>query len=144
MGEKHHSDICIIRSILFTQVFLPLLSFNHHKDSMKSPAASAARQRTAPDGKRVVEPAKQAALRDEFLISMEKFSAGIHRTIQQIEGEVKTTMDVCSSLFLLFLLSFLGAHKVCRSKSRSDVLPDTTIDFIGVQIYNFLYTSHPS
>jgi len=62
----------------------------------RSPTSSAASSRQAPqtpaaDGKRRVEPAKQAALRDEFLIAMDKFSAGIHRTIQQIEGEVSYT-----------------------------------------------------
>lgn len=57
----------------------------------RSPPGSAASNRQVEKkkvGERRVEPAKQAALRDEFLIAMDKFSAGIHRTIQQIEGEV--------------------------------------------------------
>lgn len=77
------------------QIFLPLLAFNDQKNSVqRSPTASAAtsrqgnRSQTSGEEKRKVEPAKQAALRDEFLIAMDKFTAGIHRTIQQIEGEV--------------------------------------------------------
>lgn len=70
----------------------------------RSPTSSAAGGRKARaaigDGKRRVEPAKQVALRDEFLIAMDKFSAGIHRTIQQIEGEV---CFVCDQEFLLKL-----------------------------------------
>ena len=83
------------------QVFLPLLAFNDQKNAMqRSPTGSAAGSRTldraaaAGEGKRMVEPAKQAALRDEFLIAMDKFSAGIHRTIQQIEGEVSVLLII--------------------------------------------------
>ena len=65
-------------------------------------SAAASRQRdkaAAADGKRRVEPAKQMALRDEFLIAIDKFSASVHRTIQQIEGEVRI---ICYSISICF------------------------------------------
>ena len=80
---------------------MPLLSFNDQKNEMqRSPTASASVSRQkekSGDGKRRIEPAKQVALRDEFLIAIDKFSAGIHRTIQQIEGEVCVGAIACNN-----------------------------------------------
>lgn len=84
---------------------MPLLAFNDQKNEMqRSPNGSAAASRqhdraVVTEGKRTVEPAKQWALRDEFLIAIDKFSAGIYRTIQQIEGEVR-----CYTLFWAFVI----------------------------------------
>lgn len=84
----------------------------------RSPTSSApvSRQGDRPkttDGKRKVEPAKQAALRDEFLIAMDKFCASIHRTIQQIEGEVSKDL----LLYIIQLSTLLGVGCPCYCSS---------------------------
>ncbi|XP_077995609.1 dynein axonemal heavy chain 10-like isoform X2 [Glandiceps talaboti] len=84
------------------QVYMPLLSFNTHKNGDGSPVQVAATPRDddlglVPDDDEsvvsaefnVAEAANKALLRDEFLINMQKFASHISRTIQQIEGEVR-------------------------------------------------------
>lgn len=87
---------------------MPLLSYNQHRngeakaDSMRSRpetrADTRASHKAEEDGEKdkegekkvnVAESRAKAMLRDEFLISMQKFAASINRTIQQIEGEVR-------------------------------------------------------
>lgn len=79
---------------------MPLLSYNQHKngeakgDSRSRPDTRAT-QRGEDEDKdtdkkvNVAESRAKAMLRDEFLISMQKFASSITRTIQQIEGEVR-------------------------------------------------------
>ncbi|XP_050408300.1 dynein axonemal heavy chain 10 [Patella vulgata] len=94
---------------IITQVYMPLLSYNQHKgsDSKSSHPARLSEQRssisrqdtsltqstdtTEEEGSKIniAESRAKALLRDEFLISMQKFSANINRTLQQIEGEVR-------------------------------------------------------
>ena len=87
----------------FFQVYMPLLSFNQHKNgdadkSKPSTAQPLSRQSTRMTEKtedmqeesemNLAESNAKALLRDEFLINMDKFASSIMRTIQQIEGEV--------------------------------------------------------
>ena len=83
---------------------MPLLSFNQHKNGEAKPdARSRPETRTSTKAEtqdeekdkdsekkvNVAESRAKAMLRDEFLISMQKFASSITRTIQQIEGEVR-------------------------------------------------------
>ena len=80
---------------------MPLLSYNQHKNGETkletrpvSRADTKMSQRSMGEDKdgekfNVAESRAQAMLRDEFLISMQKFASSINRTIQQIEGEVR-------------------------------------------------------
>ncbi|XP_070572584.1 dynein axonemal heavy chain 10-like isoform X2 [Ptychodera flava] len=87
---------------IITQVYMPLLSFNSHKNGDGSPQQvpatprdedhAALRDEDESEGSpefNIAESANKALLRDEFLINMQKFSSHISRTIQQIEGEVR-------------------------------------------------------
>ena len=96
---------------LFFQVYMPLLSYNQHKNghlldksTTSSKSAPISREDTnmsmawedkeegtkGPEPElNVAESRAKAMLRDEFLINMQKFAASITRTIQQIEGEVR-------------------------------------------------------
>ena len=80
---------------------MPLLSYNQHKNGETkleqrpvSRAETKMSQRSTGEDKdgdklNVAESRARAMLRDEFLISMQKFASSINRTIQQIEGEVR-------------------------------------------------------
>ncbi|XP_067660223.1 dynein axonemal heavy chain 10-like [Haliotis asinina] len=92
---------------IITQVYMPLLSYNQHKNgdgrlgTKMSDQRSMSRQDTQVSQSDVGEEEKdekevnvaetraRALLRDEFLISMQKFASSISRTLQQIEGEVR-------------------------------------------------------
>ena len=83
---------------------MPLLSYNQHKNGEPKTEQQRAVSRADTkmtqksegdtddkDGDKlnVAESRAKAMLRDEFLISMQKFASSINRTIQQIEGEVR-------------------------------------------------------
>lgn len=87
---------------------MPLLSYNQHRNGEAKSADARSRPDTRTDTRaslktedeekdgtettkkvNVAESRAKAMLRDEFLISMQKFGASITRTIQQIEGEVR-------------------------------------------------------
>lgn len=87
---------------------MPLLSYNQHRNGEAKGADARSRPDTRTDTRaslktedeekdgvettkkvNVAESRAKAMLRDEFLISMQKFGASITRTIQQIEGEVR-------------------------------------------------------
>lgn len=82
-----------------SQVYMPLLSFNQHKngDSGRRTPQTARSETQSRDGDSKEDGkgaskekyAKSSMLRDEFLINMQKFASSITRTIQQIEGEVR-------------------------------------------------------
>lgn len=88
----------------YFQVYMPLLSFNQHRNggvesstAIKNQSRAVSRQETGTSTSKeetakqdVVESKSKALLRDEFLINMQKFAAAITRTLQQIEGEVRT------------------------------------------------------
>ncbi|XP_052801261.1 dynein axonemal heavy chain 10-like isoform X3 [Mya arenaria] len=84
---------------IISQVYMPLLSYNQHRNGEQKGDASRSRPDTRvstrtddDDGEKkvnVAESRAKAMLRDEFLISMQKFAGSITRTIQQIEGEVR-------------------------------------------------------
>ncbi|XP_071826175.1 dynein axonemal heavy chain 10-like isoform X2 [Apostichopus japonicus] len=89
---------------IITQVYLPLLSFNSHKNGEAPTEAeeqaaglSSTSQDDFDDDVSEAESSKvnlaelkhRAYLRDEFLINMQKFVSHISRTIQHIEGEVR-------------------------------------------------------
>ena len=91
-------------SFTFPQVYIPLLSFNSHKNGEGSQIGDqqAALSSTSQEDldeesddedlsqkQKLVESQHRAMLRDEFLINMQKFATHIGRTIQQIEGEVR-------------------------------------------------------
>jgi len=80
---------------------MPLLSYNQHRNGeVKGDTRSRPDTRVSQRGDdeeeekpvkkvNVAESRAKAMLRDEFLISMQKFASSITRTIQQIEGEVR-------------------------------------------------------
>ncbi|XP_059165934.1 dynein axonemal heavy chain 10-like isoform X2 [Physella acuta] len=88
---------------IITKVYMPLLSFNQHRNggvesstAIKNQSRAVSRQETGTSTSKeetakqdVVESKSKALLRDEFLINMQKFAAAITRTLQQIEGEVR-------------------------------------------------------
>ncbi|XP_064619187.1 dynein axonemal heavy chain 10-like isoform X2 [Lineus longissimus] len=100
MGILNGHSLVMLEQVI-TKVYMPILSFNQHKNGDASGKSehpptredkSAAHEIEREDTKEemsVSELRATAMLRDEFLINMEKFASSINRTIQQIEGEVR-------------------------------------------------------
>ncbi|XP_033627732.1 dynein heavy chain 10, axonemal-like [Asterias rubens] len=102
-GVLNGSTLTMLEHVI-TQVYIPLLSFNSHKNGEGSQIGDqqAALSSTSQEDldeesddedlsqkQKLVESQHRAMLRDEFLINMQKFATHIGRTIQQIEGEVR-------------------------------------------------------
>ncbi|ESO91629.1 hypothetical protein LOTGIDRAFT_122204, partial [Lottia gigantea] len=92
-GVLNGHSLVMLEQII-TQVYMPLLSFNQHKNagSRQDTGTTQSSESSTPEESskiNVAESRAKALLRDEFLISMQKFSASINRTLQQIEGEVR-------------------------------------------------------
>ncbi|XP_071945421.1 dynein axonemal heavy chain 10-like [Antedon mediterranea] len=101
IGVLNGNSLVMMEQII-SQVYIPLLSFNSHK---QNEAPTTAEQQAAlssasnndsesessdlPKQMNVLESHQRALLRDEFLINMQKFATHISRTIQQIDGEVR-------------------------------------------------------
>ncbi|XP_067862341.1 dynein axonemal heavy chain 10 [Heptranchias perlo] len=92
---------------IFTQVFMPLLA-HHHSRNIDMRQASSRFMSTATfqyekinlsDSRAGGEPHDSRNIqfvRDEFLMTVQKFSNHVHRTIQQVEGEIKLEMPTIS------------------------------------------------
>ncbi|XP_076108254.1 dynein axonemal heavy chain 10-like isoform X2 [Mytilus galloprovincialis] len=103
MGTINSNSVLVMLEQVISQVYMPLLSYNQHKNGEGPKPIERAVSRTdtqvtdvsvKSEGDNenktsVAESRAKAMLRDEFLINMEKFAASINRTIQQIDGEVK-------------------------------------------------------
>ena len=106
MKTFNHEIVIRVTFADLLQIYMPLLSFNQHKNQTTEAASQrpslSSRQTTelsstAEDKEKdstkeeinIAELHAKALLRDEFLINMQKFSSSITRTIQQIEGEVR-------------------------------------------------------
>ncbi|XP_035829687.1 dynein heavy chain 10, axonemal isoform X2 [Aplysia californica] len=102
-GVLNGHSLVMLEQII-SMVYMPLLSYNQHRNGSAEPSSVAkaqsratSRQDTGASGKdmetpkqtEIVESKSKALLRDEFLINMQKFSSAITRTLQQIEGEVR-------------------------------------------------------
>ncbi|XP_069071115.1 dynein axonemal heavy chain 10 [Pleurodeles waltl] len=79
---------------VFSQIFMPLLSYNQHKNG--EPSLPEIDQSSGNDSLDLFTPKDLAVevrsiqlIRDEFLMNMQKFLNHIQLTIQQIEGEIK-------------------------------------------------------
>ncbi|XP_064612357.1 LOW QUALITY PROTEIN: dynein axonemal heavy chain 10-like [Liolophura sinensis] len=103
MGLLNGHSLVMLEQII-SQVYMPLLSFNQHKQEEASHLAKPVEDRapsrvdvsvdemeeSVTTAKReAAESHAKAMLRDEFLINMQKFASSINRTIQQIAGEVR-------------------------------------------------------
>lgn len=104
MGILNGHSLVMLEQII-SQVYMPLLSYNQHRNGERKPEARAVSRAdtkateasmAGEEGEEeekpkvnVAESRAKAMLRDEFLINMQKFASGINRTIQQIEGEVR-------------------------------------------------------
>ncbi|XP_023576433.1 dynein heavy chain 10, axonemal [Octodon degus] len=82
------------------QVFLPALSFNQHKVDSGPGSELPEFSEYEVDLPRVPGEALEyhsvQMLRDEFLMSIQKFSSNIQRIMQQLEGEIKLEMPAIS------------------------------------------------
>ncbi|KAM4707116.1 dynein axonemal heavy chain 10 [Discoglossus pictus] len=87
---------------VFSQVFMPLLSYNQHKNGYSSFQIDQVKN-TEPDedqkDSKTTKPAEPELelrsvqlIRDEFLMNMQKFLNHVQQTIQQLEGEIKLEM----------------------------------------------------
>ncbi|MEE6504167.1 hypothetical protein FKM82_005082, partial [Ascaphus truei] len=87
---------------VFSQVFMPLLSYNQHKNGDGSFNPDQVQQPEHEEQQKDAEASKQdepavellsvQLIRDEFLMNMQKFLNHIQQTIQQLEGEIKLEM----------------------------------------------------
>ncbi|ELU10552.1 hypothetical protein CAPTEDRAFT_221643 [Capitella teleta] len=94
MGLLNDNSLIMLEQII-TQVYMPLLSFNQHKNGdngNKTPVTGRSDTKetdTKEEAKKQKDSYAKSMLRDEFLINMQKFASSITHTIQQIEGEVR-------------------------------------------------------
>ena len=110
IGILNGHSLVMLENVI-SQVYMPLLSFNQHRNNEpKSTAGKSGSSPTPPSREATTmsmtdgaggdakgdekegggkDSAAKAMLRDEFLINMQKFASSITRTIQQIEGEVR-------------------------------------------------------
>ncbi|XP_073442216.1 dynein axonemal heavy chain 10 [Dendrobates tinctorius] len=87
---------------VFSQIFMPLLSYNEHKSKDLSLHDDQDQHTGAPetisdkDSLKMEEPNVELRsvqlIRDEFLMNMQKFLNHIQQTMQQLEGEIKLEM----------------------------------------------------
>uniref|UniRef100_H3BAL0 Dynein axonemal heavy chain 10 n=1 Tax=Latimeria chalumnae TaxID=7897 RepID=H3BAL0_LATCH len=92
---------------IFSYVFLPILSYNQHRNEEHSleevpdenPPSEDEHTKTLEPEKNVRSPIESRniqLIRDEFLMNMQKFLCHVHRTVLQIEGEIKLEMPTVS------------------------------------------------
>ncbi|XP_028911199.1 dynein heavy chain 10, axonemal isoform X3 [Ornithorhynchus anatinus] len=89
---------------VFSQVFMPALSFNQHKtevvDSLAGSRENVNVEEVEAESLKLKEDPLEfhsvQLIRDEFLMHMQKFLNHIQRTMQQLEGEIKLEMPVIS------------------------------------------------
>ncbi|XP_053327864.1 dynein axonemal heavy chain 10 [Spea bombifrons] len=85
---------------VFSQVFMPLLSYNQHKNGDVSSQLDQLQQTLDVELNGLdidtIQPNQELRsvqlIRDEFLMNMQKFLNHIQQTIQQLEGEIKLEM----------------------------------------------------
>ncbi|KAE8635010.1 hypothetical protein XENTR_v10002490 [Xenopus tropicalis] len=100
-GILNGNSLLMLKQI-FSQVFMPLLSYNHHKNDNGSLQLEQVRQSgldtesNGPEANRHAETGLEfrsiQMIRDEFLMNMQKFLNHIQQTIQQLEGEIRLEM----------------------------------------------------
>ncbi|KAG9487629.1 hypothetical protein GDO78_007442 [Eleutherodactylus coqui] len=82
---------------VFSQVFMPMLSYNEHKSKDISlqedqdQQIGSPEESPKPEGPNMVSTSVQL-IRDEFLMNMQKFLNHIQQTMLQLEGEIKLEM----------------------------------------------------
>ncbi|XP_072367150.1 dynein axonemal heavy chain 10 isoform X2 [Scyliorhinus torazame] len=100
-GMMNGHSLLMLHQIL-TQVFIPLLSHHHHR-SMEirqgssrflSAAAFPHEKANQPDSRVMGDSRNIQFTRDEFVLTILKFSNQVWRTIQQVEGEIKLEMPL--------------------------------------------------
>ncbi|KAG8456021.1 hypothetical protein GDO86_001999 [Hymenochirus boettgeri] len=95
-GMMNKDSLQMLKQI-FSQVWMPLLSYNHHKNELdhSKQSASTAEQNDV-EVSRIMESGQELGnvqlIRDEFLMNMQKFRNHIQQTIQQLEGKIRLQM----------------------------------------------------